>query len=102
MGVLETMARTDLAALLDRVAAAYRPGALEACSAVDPEWREALERAEHEAGKALRELRAADAALARWRDALAELTRRWARVTGPGDRTEIADGTEVAVLEEVA
>jgi hypothetical protein len=102
IGVLEAMARTDLDALLDRVASGYRPGALEAHSMVDPDWRGALDQAEREAGSVLRELRAADAALARWREALTELTRLWARVTEPGDRPEAANGAEAPVLEEVA
>lgn len=79
MGVLESMARIELDAVVRDVAGGYRPGALDALSAADPTWRMALDRAEREVGEAYEELRAAEAALVRWRRALAELTRLWAR-----------------------
>jgi len=101
IGVLEAMARADLDALLDGVAAAYRPGALEVLSVTDPAWRAALDQAEREAGAVLRELREADAALTRWRRALAALTQLWGRVAEARDLPD-ADVAAAPVLEEVA
>lgn len=90
-GVLETLARADLDALFeDR--RAYRPGALEVLSDREPEWREALERAEREAGGLYEALREADLTFARWRAAVGELRRLWARV----------DAVEAESLDRVA
>ena len=88
-GVLETLARADLDALLAEVSHAYRPGALEALSAVDPEWWGAVERAEREVGELYDELREADLTLARWRHAVGERrrgTRRGALAIARGRR----------------
>jgi hypothetical protein len=79
-GVLETLARADLDALLEEVRGRYRPGSLETLAARDPEWREALDRTEEEIGRLYDDLRAADAAFGRWRQAVGELRRLWARV----------------------
>jgi hypothetical protein len=101
IGVLEALARAELDALLDRVAAVYRPGTLEALSVADPAWRASLDQAECEAGRILRELRSADAALRSWRGVLDELARGWERVTEPHTAPE-TDGAEMRMLEEVA
>ena len=95
-GVLETIARTDLEALLDEVGRTYRPGALEALAVADPEWRGAVERAEREVGGLYEALREADLTLARWRRAVGELRRLWARAA------EVDAVPEVTSLEEVA
>jgi hypothetical protein len=79
-GVLETLARADLDALLEEVRIGYRPGALETLAAQDPEWRAALDRQEEEVGRLYDDLRAADAAFGRWRQAVGELRRLWTRL----------------------
>ena len=94
-GLLETMARADLDAVLEMVADGYRPGALDAMAAQDPEWRAALERAEREVGALYDALGEADLTLSRWRQAVAELYRVWSRVNqGPV-------GAEVSALPEL-
>lgn len=95
-GLLQTMARADLDALLDAVGTGYRPGTIELLSATDPEWREALDRVERDAGALYQALCEADQTLARWRQAVAELYRLWARVH------EVPGVAEELVLEEVA
>ena len=79
-GVLETLARADLDALLEEVRGRYRPGALEELAARDPAWRAALDVKEEEVGRLYDDLRAADAAFARWRQAVGDLRRLWTRV----------------------
>jgi hypothetical protein len=79
-GLLETMARRDLDALLTEVASGYRPGTLDTLDRADPEWRDALDRAEREVGALFLTLCEADQALADWRRAIAELSRLWRRV----------------------
>ena len=49
-GLLETMASGDLEAVTRAVGRGYRPGSVERLAARDPEWHEALERAEREVG----------------------------------------------------
>ena len=95
-GLLETMARADLDALLEAVGTGYRPGALGFLSASDPDWREALERTEREAGALYQALCEADATLTRWRQVVAEMYRLWARVH------EVPSMAEAPALEEVA
>ena len=80
MGLLEVMARSDLAVLHEEVARAYTPGALEALAQADPGWRAELDRAEREAWELFEALREADATLLRWRRGMAELARLWLRV----------------------
>ncbi len=80
-GVLETLARADLEALLEEVRAGYRPGRLEALGAEDPAWRAALDRAEQEVGRLYESLRAADSTFGRWRQAIGELRRLCKRLT---------------------
>jgi hypothetical protein len=80
MGILETLARGDLDAVLDRIERDYYPGALESLTAADPLWRADLERAEREVGSLYEALREADLTLSRWRQAMTDLTRLWARV----------------------
>jgi hypothetical protein len=80
MGILETLARGDLDTVLERIERDYSPGALEALAAADPSWRADLERAEREVGSLYAELREADLTVARWRRAVTDLTRLWARV----------------------
>jgi hypothetical protein len=95
-GILETMARADLDALLDEVGREYQPGALEAMATRDPEWRGALERVEREVGGLYAALREADQTLAQWRQAVGDLRRLWTRLAqaNPESRT--------GSLEEVA
>ncbi len=95
-GLLETMARADLDALLEALGAAYRPGALAFLSASDPDWREALERTEREAGALYQALCEADTTLACWRQVVSELYRLWARVH------DVPGTAEAPALEEVA
>ncbi|MBI3456923.1 MAG: hypothetical protein HY002_14195 [Candidatus Rokubacteria bacterium] len=78
-GLLETMARGDLDALVEEVGASYRAGALEALSVADPEWRDAVDRVEREVGGLYQALHEADLTWGRWCDAVAELRRLWAR-----------------------
>jgi hypothetical protein len=96
VGVLEVMARADLDAVLEGIERRYRPGALEALTAADPTWRLELDRIEQEVGGLYEALREADATVARWRRALAELSRVWARV----GELETVQGPEI--LGEVA
>jgi hypothetical protein len=79
-GVLETLAKADLDAMLDDLGARYRAGALAALSARDPEWRASLDRAEREVGGLYEALREADATFTRWRVAMSELRRLWGRL----------------------
>jgi hypothetical protein len=79
-GPLETLAKTDLDALLEDLRARYRPGTLEALSARDPEWRAAVDRVEREVGGLYEALREADATVGRWRVAVIELSRLWGRL----------------------
>ena len=79
-GVLETLARADLDALLEDVRTRYQSGSLEAMSDRDPEWRALLERAEQDVGGLYEALREADTTLTRWRRAVGELRRLWDRV----------------------
>ncbi len=95
-GLLETMAHEHLDALLAAVGAGYRPGAVEMLAAADPEWREALEQTEREVGALYGALCEADATLTRWRQAVGELYRLWARVH------EVSTPVEALPLEEVA
>jgi len=78
-GVLETIARVDLEAVLEEVGRGYTPGALETLAVTDPEWRGAVDRAEQEVGGLYEALCEADGTLARWRQAVGELRRLWAR-----------------------
>lgn len=94
-GVLEMLARADLDALLEDLARTYRPGALEALSARDPAWRAEVDRVEQEAGSIYEALREADGTFTRWRQAVGELRRLWARVEG-------LEPSGSGVLEEVA
>jgi hypothetical protein len=99
-GLLETMASGDLEAVTRAVERGYREGSTERLAALDPVWREAVERAEREVGTLYAELCAADRTLLHWREAVAELYRVWARVNEvPADET--APALE-PVLEEVA
>ncbi len=93
VGVLETVARAELDALLREIARQYRPGALDALTAADPAWRAALDDAEREVGGLFAALCTADETFARWRQAVAELARLWARV---------GQGAVSTSLEEVA
>jgi hypothetical protein len=95
-GILETLARADLEAMLDQIGRRYTPGALDALTAADPGWREALERTEREVGSLYHALREADVTLLRWRRALGELTCLWARVAEAGDRVGGVSLGEVA------
>jgi len=79
VGAFETMAWMDLSSLVRDIAQRYRPGALDTLSARDPAWRAALDRAEREVGQLYEALRDADSTLIRWRQALGELARLWAR-----------------------
>lgn len=81
-GVLETLARADLDALLRQITRHYRSGALEELVEADPAWSAALDDAEREVGSLYEAMRDADGVLARWRQALSELSRLWARVGG--------------------
>jgi hypothetical protein len=95
-GFLETMARADLEVLTAAVARDYRPGSAERAAAADPVWREAIERAEEEVGTLYAAMCEADGTLARWRQAVAELYRLWARVH------ELPAEDTAPLLEEVA
>jgi hypothetical protein len=100
MGLLETMARADLEALTAALGRDYRRGSAERVAAADPAWPAAVERAEREVGALYAALCEADGTLLRWRQAVAELYRVWARVNdGPAD--EAADEAR-PLLEEVA
>lgn len=79
-GLLETLAKTDLDAMLEDLRTRYRAGTLEALSARDPEWRAALDRAEREVGGLYEALREADVTFSRWRVAVSELGRLWGRL----------------------
>jgi len=96
VGVLERMARADLDALVEAVAADYPGGALESLTVQDPAWRARLEAVEGEVGALYASLCEADAALARWRQAVGELHRLWRRV---GDVSVLV---EAPALEDVA
>jgi len=74
-GLLETLAKTDLDALLEDLRTRYRAGTLEGLSARDPEWRAAVDRAEREVGGLYEALREADVTFSRWRVAVSELSR---------------------------
>lgn len=95
-GLLEGMARADLSALVEEVSASYRAGALEALSVADPEWRDAVDRAEREVGGLYQALREADLTWERWCDGVAELRRLWARA---GD---VSPQSQEGSLEDVA
>jgi hypothetical protein len=95
-GLLETMASGDLEAVTRAVARGYRSGTVERLAARDPEWHEALERAEHEVGALYAALCEADGTLVRWREAVSELYRVWSRVN------DASAEDEAPVLEEVA
>lgn len=79
-GLLETLAKTDLDAMLEDLRTRYRAGTLEALSARDPEWRAALDRAEREVGGLYEALREADVTFSRWRVAVSGLGRLWGRL----------------------
>jgi hypothetical protein len=79
-GVLQTLARADLDALVDGVRTRYQAGSLEAMSDRDPEWRAALDQVERELGELYEALREADATLTRWRRGVGELRRLWDRL----------------------
>jgi len=96
MGILETLACSDLDTMLEQIGRDYHPGALDALTAADPAWRAELERTEREVGSLYDGLREADVTLIRWRRALTDLTRLWARVgeidvrSGPVSLSEVA------------
>jgi len=101
-GLLETMASGDLEAVTRAVGRGYRPGSVERLAAQNPEWHEALERAEHEVGTLYAALCEADATLVRWREAVGELYRVWSRVNdAPAEPVEPVED-DALVLEEVA
>jgi len=79
-GLLETMARTDLDALLDEIGRHYRSGAFEALEVADPGWRGEVERKEADVGQLYDALARADTLLVQWRQAMSELYRLWRRV----------------------
>lgn len=83
-GVMETIARGDLEALLEDVSRRYRPGTLEALADADPAWRGAVDHAEREAARLYEALQEADVALAQWRQTVAELRRLWERAASAG------------------
>jgi hypothetical protein len=95
-GFLEAMARADLEAITAAVAQGYRGGSAERLAEHDPAWREALDRTEAEVGALFVALCEADATLLRWRRAVAELYRLWARLR------EVSLEEAPRVLEEVA
>ena len=95
-GLLETMASGDLEAVTRAVGRGYRSGSVERLAARDPEWHEALERAEREVGTLYAALCEADGTLVRWREAIGELYRVWSRVN------DVPAEDEAPVLEEVA
>jgi hypothetical protein len=94
-GLLETMASGDLEAVTLAVGRGYRSGSAERLAAQDPEWHAAVERAEREVGALYAALCEADATLVRWREAVGELYRVWARVNDAAAEDEV-------VLDEVA
>ena len=94
-GLLETMASGDLEAVTRTVGRGYQSGTVERLAARDPEWHEALERAEREVGTLYAELCEADSTLVRWREAVGELYRVWSRVND-------ARAADEVLLEEVA
>jgi hypothetical protein len=96
MGILETLAREDLDAVLDGIERDYHAGALDTLTAADPAWRADLERTEREVASLYEALREADLTLSRWRRAMTDLTRLWARVG------EVEAGREPMPLGEVA
>jgi hypothetical protein len=98
-GLLETMASGDLEAVTRAVGRCYRLGSVERLAAQNPEWHEAVERAEREVGTLYAALCEADGTLVRWREAVGELYRVWSRVNDA--RTEPAED-DALVLEEVA
>ena len=98
-GLLETMASGDLEAVTRAVGRGYQAGSVERLAARDPEWREALERAEGQVGALYAELCQADATLGRWREAIGELYRVWSRVN---DAAAEDEASAHQVLEEVA
>jgi hypothetical protein len=98
-GLLETMASGDLEAVTRAIGRGYRSGNLERLAVRDPAWRESLEQAEREVGTLYAALCEADGTLDRWREAVGELYRLWARVNEPPAADE-APG--LPVLEEVA
>jgi len=94
-GVLGTMARAELAALVEDLAREYRSGAAARVAAADPRWRDDLDAAERGVGALLETFREADAALAAWPPALARLARAWARVLDdPCDIVSPDDGDD--------
>ena len=95
-GLLETMASGDLEAVTRAVGRGYQVGSVEHLAARDPEWHDALERAEREVGMLYAALCEADDTLVRWREAVGELYRVWSRVN------EAPAENEAPVLEEVA
>ena len=95
-GLLETMASGDLEAVTQAVGRGYRAGSGEHLAARDPEWREAIERAERDVGMLYAALCEADDTLVSWRAAVGELYRVWSRVN------EASADSEAPVLEEVA
>jgi hypothetical protein len=90
------MASGDLEAVTRAVGRGYRPGSVERLAAHDPEWRDALERAEREVGTLYAALCEADGTLVRWREAVGELYRVWSRVN------DVPSEDQAPVLEEVA
>ena len=95
-GLLETMASGDLEAVTRAVGRGYHPGSAERLAVRDPQWHDALERAEREVGALYAALCEADGTLVRWREAVGELYRVWSRVNdAPAE-------DEAPVLEEVA
>jgi hypothetical protein len=95
-GLLETMASADLDVLTGALGRGYRPGSTERLAAQDPAWHEEVERVEREVGALYGALCEADRTLLRWREAVAELYRVWARVNEP----PVEDA--LPVLDEVA
>jgi hypothetical protein len=90
------MASGDLDAVTRAVGRGYRPGSAERLALRDPEWREALDRAEREVGVLYGALVEADDTLVRWREAVGELYRLWSRAN------DAAAEDAAPVLEEVA
>lgn len=98
-GLLETMASGDLDAVTRAVGRSYRAGSVERLAAQDPQWGEALERAEREVGTLYAALCEADGTLVRWREAIGELYRVWSRV----NEVAAEDSAPILpILEEVA
>ncbi|MBI2460577.1 MAG: hypothetical protein HYV61_03500 [Candidatus Rokubacteria bacterium] len=99
---LRALMEADLGRLIEAVSTEYPPGTAARLEREAPGLKAAIERTEARLGSLYRELLAADATLARWRQTLAELDQLWRLAIQVAEAPEAGESAEPPALAEVA